>query len=96
MRQFTPEQVEWAKHEKAKMMAMKTDQPVEDWYEHDRRFRRNMRDMGYPDSAIDAMIVEARQWAKVAHERLHETSPDQPCTDGPTCSAFKKFATGQK
>ena len=96
MRQFTPEQVEWAKGERARVMALKTDQLIQDRNEHDRRFRRSMQDMGYPDSAIDAMIVEAREWAKLAHERLHETYPDRPCTDGATCSAFQKFTAGQK
>jgi hypothetical protein len=96
MRQLTPEQIEWAKRERAEMMALKTDQPVQDGNEHDRRFRLSMRNMGYPDSAIDALIAEARDWAKLAHEQLHETYPDWPCTDGATCSAFEKFASGQK
>jgi hypothetical protein len=96
MRQFTFEQIEWAKGERAKMMALKTDQPIQDWNEHDRRFRRSMQGIGYPDSAIDAMIVEAREWAKLTHERLHETYPNWPCTDGATCAVFQKFTGGQK
>jgi hypothetical protein len=96
VRQFTPEQIEWATRERAEMMGFKTDQPLQDENEHDRRFRLSMRNMGYPDSAIDAMIAEARDWAKLAHEQLHETYPDRPCTDGVTCSVFQKFAAGQK